>query len=90
MEWIYNNITTIDKKIIDEEVQYDINRETVKLSAVSWGEINKYKYLTGEVKLPSNQKLIKEQNKFVYLPLRKGFEKQAKPIKDQGDRQVEA
>ena len=71
-------------------MQYDINRETVKMSAVSWGEISKYKYLTGEEKLHSNQKLIKEQNKFVYLPLRKGFEKQAKPIKDQGDRQIEA
>ena len=35
-------------KIRDEKLQYDINRESVKISALSSGNINKYKYLTGE------------------------------------------
>ena len=52
------------------------------MSAVSWREISKYKYLTGEEKLPSNQKLIKEQNKFVYLPLRKPEEDRLKSMED--------
>ena len=37
---------TIDDKIIDEKIQYDINRE-VSISALSSGKIDKYEYLTG-------------------------------------------
>ena len=46
---------TIDDKIRDEKLQYDINREAGKLSALSSGKIDKYEYLTGEEILPSNQ-----------------------------------
>ena len=35
-------------KIRDEKLQYDINREAAKISALSSGEIRKYEYLTGE------------------------------------------
>ena len=35
-----------------------INREAVKISALSSGEIHKYEYLTGEDILPSNQQQI--------------------------------
>ena len=45
------------------------------MSALSSGKIDKYKYLTGEEILPSNQKQIMEQAKFTYFPLRKAFEK---------------
>ena len=38
----------IDGKIRDEELQYDINREATKISALSSGKISKYEYLTGE------------------------------------------
>ena len=43
----------IDSKIRDEELQYDINREATKVSALSSGKIGKYEYLTGEEILPS-------------------------------------
>ena len=35
-------------KIRDEKLQYDINRKSAKISALSSGNINKYEYLTGE------------------------------------------
>ena len=46
---------TINDPIRDEKLQYDINREAAKISASSSGKIHKYKYLTGEDILPSNQ-----------------------------------
>ena len=48
-------IMTIDDKINDEKLQYDINREATKISALSSGKIDRYEYLTGEKLLPSNQ-----------------------------------
>ena len=45
---------TIDAKIRDEKLQYDINREAAKISALSYGGIDKYEYLTGEGILPSD------------------------------------
>ena len=81
---------TIDDQIRDEKLQYDINRETAKISALSSGKIHKYEYLTGEDILPSNQQKIIEQAKFTYSPLGKAFEKQIKTIEDQGKKQVDA
>ena len=75
---------TINDQIRDEKLQYDINREAAKISALSSGKIHKYEYLTGEEILPSNQQQIIEQAKFTYSPLRKAFEKQIKTIADQG------
>ena len=43
---------TIDDKIKDEKLQYDINREAAKISAFSFEKIDKYEYLTGEEILP--------------------------------------
>ena len=45
-------------QIRDEKLQYDINREAAKISALSSNKIGKYEYLTGEEILPSNQKQI--------------------------------
>ena len=81
---------TINDQIRDEKLQYDINRETAKISALSSGKIHKYKYLTGEDILPSNQQQIIEQAKFTYSPLGKAFEKQIKTIEDQGKKQIDA
>ena len=67
---------TIDHKIRDEKLQYDINREAAKLSVLSSGEIDKYEYLTDEEILPSNQRQIIEHAKFAYSPLDKALEKQ--------------
>ena len=53
-----------------------------KISTWSWGEINKYEYLTSEEILLYNQKQIIKQTKFTYSLLRKVFEKQVKTIED--------
>ena len=45
---------TIEDQIKDEKLQYDINRETAKLSALSSDKIDKYEYFTGEEILPLN------------------------------------
>ena len=82
---------TINDQIRKEKLQYHINREAAKISALSSGKIHKYEYLTGEDILPSNQQQIIEQAKFTYSPLGKAFEKQTKIIEDQGGKkQVEA
>ena len=81
---------TIDDQIRDKKLQYDIKREASKISALSSGKIRKYKYLTAEPILPSNQKQIIEQAKYTYSPSGKAFEKQIKTIEDQGEKQVEA
>ena len=81
---------TIEDQIKDEKLQYDINREAAKISALSSGKLDKYEYLTGEEILPSNQQQIIQQAKFNYSFLGKSIEKQIKTIKDQGEKQVVA
>ena len=81
---------TIEDQIKDEKLQYHINREAAKISALSSGKFDKYEYLTGEEILPSNQQQLIQQVKFIYSPLGKALEKQRKTIKDQGEKQVVA
>ena len=79
---------TIEYKIRDGKLQYDINREAAKISALSSGKIDKHEYLTGEEILPSNQQKIIEQANFTYSPSGKDFEKQTKTIEDQGKNEL--
>ena len=67
---------TLDDKIRDEKLQYDINREAAKILASSSGKIDNNEYLAGEEILPSNQRQIIEQSTYAYFPLGKAFEKQ--------------
>ena len=46
------------------KLQYDINKEAAKISALSSGQIDKYEYVTGEEILLSNQGQIIEQTNF--------------------------
>ena len=46
---------TTNDQIKDENLQYNINREAAKRSALSSGRLYKYEYLTGEDILPSTQ-----------------------------------
>ena len=78
------------RKIKDEKLQYDINREAGKISALSSRKIDKNEYLTREEILPSDQRKVIEQAKFTYSPLSKASEKQVKTIQDQGIKQAEA
>ena len=77
---------TINDKIKDEKLQYNINQEAAKISTLSSGKIDKYEYLTLEEILWSDQGRIIAQDKFTYSPLGKAFEKQIKTIKEQGNK----
>ena len=81
---------TINDQIKDEKLQYNINREEAKISALSSGKLHKYGYITGEDILPSTQQPIIEQTKFTYSPFGRTFDKQIKTIEDQGKKQVDA
>ena len=74
----------INDQVKYEKLQYNINREVAKISALSSGKIHKNEYLTGEDILPSNQQQIIQQTKCTYSPLGKAFDKQIKTIENQG------
>ena len=71
---------TIDKKIRDEKLQYEINKAVTKISALSSSMIDKFEYLTGIEILPPRQYIIIEYAKFTFLPLGKEFRKQTKQL----------
>ena len=64
---------TIDDQTKDENTQRGINREGPKISALSSDKVDKYKYLTGEEILPSNQKQIIQHAKLLILLWKKLF-----------------
>ena len=51
-------MSIIDDKIRDEKLQYNINREPAKISALLSGKIYKYEYLRGEEILPPDQRRV--------------------------------
>ena len=66
-------------------------QQSILISALSSGKIDKYEYLTGEEILPSDQRRIIEQsNQFTFFPLGKAFKKQTKTNEDHGIKQAEA
>ena len=78
-------IMTIDDKVRNEKLQYDINREAAKILAWSSGKIDKYKFAKGEEILALDQRRVIEQAKFAYSPLGKVLEKQKeKLLKSEG------
>ena len=78
-------IVTIDDKIRDEKLQYDINREVLKTLVLSSEKMDEYEYLTDEEILLSNRNQTTEQVKFTYFlfgkPLEKQTEKQVDALK---------
>ena len=78
---------TIDDKIKDEKLHYDIKREATKISALLSGKIDKYEYITEEEILPYDQSRIIERAKLRYSPVGKAFEKQTKLYVEQGKKQ---
>ena len=67
---------TTDDNIKDKKLKYDVNREVEKISAVSFGKIDKSQYVKGAEILNPEQKRPKEQPKFTYSPLEKDFEQE--------------
>ena len=66
---------TIDDKIGDQKLHYNIKREVAKISASSSVKNYKNEYLTSEEILPSNQRQIIEQVNFTCCPLGQVFKK---------------
>ena len=75
---------TINDKIKDEKLQYEVDGEAAKISALLSGKIDKYESFAGKEILPSDQSRIIEQAKFTYSPLGIAFEKLTKAIEEQG------
>ena len=63
-----------------KKLQYDINREAAKVSALSSDKIDKNEYLTDEEIPTHDQSRVIEQAKLTYSPLGKTFEKQIKTV----------
>ena len=45
---VTDQIKILDKKIKQNEAQYDLDREAAKISALPSDNLDKYEYLTGE------------------------------------------
>ena len=63
----------LERKIKQNEAQYDLDREAAKISTFSSNNLDKYEYLTGE-DLGLKPSTV-EQAKFEYFPLGKIFNK---------------
>ena len=70
---ITDQIRILDKRIMQNEAQYDLDRKAVKISTLSSNNLDKYEYLTG--KDLGLQPSTVEQAKFEYSPLDKIFNK---------------
>ena len=70
---VTDQIKVLDRKIKQNEAQYDLDREAAKISALSSNNLDKHEYLTGE-DLGLKPSTV-EQAKFEYSPLGKVFNK---------------
>ena len=64
---VTDQIKILDRKIMQNEAQYDLDRKAAKISALSSNNLDKYEYLTGE-DLGLKPSTV-EQAKFEYSPL---------------------
>ena len=70
---VTDQIKILNRKIKQNEAQYDLDRKAAKISALSSRDLKKYKYLTG--KDLDYKPSTAEQAKFKYSPLGKVFNK---------------
>ena len=70
---VTDQIKILNRKIKQNESQYDLDREAAKISALSSNNLDKYEYLTGK-DLGLKPSAV-EQAKFEYSPLGKIFNK---------------
>ena len=70
---INEQIKILDNKIRSNQAQYDLDRQNVKTSALSSGELDKHEYLTGE-DLGYKPDVV-QKAKFEYSPLGQVFNK---------------
>ena len=70
---VTDQIESLNKKIKQNEAEYDLDRKAAKISALSSSKLDKYEYLTGE-DLNLKQSTV-EQTKFEYSPSGRVFNK---------------
>ena len=70
---ITDQIKILNRKIMQNEAQYDLDRKSAKISVLSSNNLDKYEYLTGE-DLALKRSTV-ERAKFEYSPLGKIFTK---------------
>ena len=59
---ITEKIKTIDNKIKQNKVQYDLDRETAEMSALSSGNVSEYEFLNDRDVLPE-KRLVRKSRK---------------------------
>ena len=63
---VVDQIKLLDRKIMQNEVQYDLDRKATKISTLSSNNLDKYEYLAGkDLSLKSS---TVEQAQFEYSP----------------------
>ena len=77
---VTDQIKILERKIMLNEAQYDLDRKAAKISALSSNYLDKYEYFTGE-DLEYKPSVI-EQAKFEYSLLGKAFTKGLKKEQD--------
>ena len=70
---VTDQIKILDREVMQNEAQYNLDRKAAKISALSSNNLDKYEYLTGE-DLGLKPSTV-EQAKFEYSPLGKIFNK---------------
>ena len=70
---VTDQIKILNRKIKQNELQYNLDRKAAKISALSSNDLDKYEYLTGK-DLGLKPSAV-EQAKFEYSPLGKIFNK---------------
>ena len=75
---ISERIKSINNKIEQNRAQYDLDKQTAKISAWSSGNVSKYECLTGKDVLPEKDLLEKTAalKRFEYSPIGSELEKQ--------------
>ena len=76
---VTDQIKILDRKIMQNEAQYDLDKKAAKISALSSNDLDKYKYLTSE-DLDYKRDAVK-QVRFEYSPLGEIFSKGLKKTK---------
>ena len=72
---ISEKIKVINNKIEQNKAQYNLDRQTTKISALSSENVSKYEFLTGKDGLAEKDMLEKAatMKRFEYSPLHKGL-----------------
>ena len=70
---VTDQIKSLDRKIMQNEAQYNLDRKAAKISVLSCNNLDIYEYLTGE-DLGLKPSTV-EQAKFEYSPFSKFFNK---------------